>query len=484
MLTPKSRAQDVELAQWCAEQGKPLETPTDLDPLMERIGDARYVLLGEATHGTSEYYVWRMWLTQRLIQEKGFSFIGVEGDWPYCYCVNRYVKDYNECGTSAREVLSDFQRWPTWMWANWEIVALTEWLRKHNASLPPAAKVGFYGLDVYSLWESLDSVLRYLEQEDGQAADAARQAYHCFEPYYGDEHRYARATDSFIPTICRDEVTNLLTALRRQTPGGAAEQEAHFVAEQNALVVQGAEAYYRTMMQGGHDSWNLRDTHMFDTLERLMNFHAQHPEQGAENRKGEGEKRRKGETISNPESTIHSESIQHRTPNTKRRPVKAIVWEHNTHIGDARATDMAEEGMHNIGQLAREHHSPEDVFLVGCGSYQGSVIAGRSWGADWERMNLPPAREGSWEAILRQAGERNKLLLLDDAPDIARTRRGHRAVGVVYNPEQERWGNYVPTILPDRYDAFLYVDTTRALHPLPVTARFDNEPPDLFPWEE
>ena len=161
--------QDTELADWCARNAKPLETPSDLDPLLERIGAAQYVLLGEASHGTSEYYVWRAWLTQRLIREKGFSFVAVEGEWPHCYCLNRYVKDYHECGASAREVLEGFDRWPTWMWANWEIVALAEWLRKHNAELPDEAKVGFYGLDVYSLWESMHSVLKYLEARDGAA---------------------------------------------------------------------------------------------------------------------------------------------------------------------------------------------------------------------------------------------------------------------------------------------------------------------------
>ena len=482
---------DAELAQWCARQGTPLSTPAGLDPLLERIGDAQYVLLGEASHGTSEYYMWRMWLTQRLIAEKGFTFIGVEGDWPHCYCINRYVKNYSECGTSARAVLEDYRRWPTWMWGNWEIVALTEWLRGHNANLPPAAKVGFYGLDVYSLWESLEGVLHYVEQQDGQAAEAARRAYQCFEPYHRDEHRYARATDSFVPETCRDEVADLLLALRRQVPGAAREeQEAHFVAEQNALVVRGAEAYYRTMMQGGPDSWNLRDTHMYETLERLMRFHAA---QASNSSTQAGNSYAQASDmpaqpndppiqvggLSSPTSAMQMSNAQ-----SESRPVKAIVWEHNTHIGDARATDMAEEGMLNIGQLVRESHRPEDVVIVGFGSYEGSLIAGRSWGADWERMRLPPAREGSWEAVLRQADMRSKLLMLDNTPDLAREKRGHRAVGVVYNPDYERWGNYVPTVLPHRYDAFLYVDTTRALHPLPLEPQFDNEPPDLFPWKE
>jgi len=417
----------------------PLRGPDDLDVLLERIGDSRYVLLGEATHGTSDYYTWRMKLSQRLIEEKGFSFIGVEGDWPDCYRVNRYVKDYPEAGENAHDVLHAFERWPTWMWANEEIVALTEWLREYNNTLPAEKKVGFYGLDVYSLWDSLYQVIGYLRRVDPSALPAARRAYRCFEPYGEDVQEYARAT-VYVPKACEDEVIALLkqvqTNARRYTADG---REAYFQAEQNALVVKNAEAYYRAMVRGGPESWNIRDRHMTETLERLMRHHG-------------------------PDA-------------------RGIVWEHNTHIGDARFTDMAGDGMVNIGQLVREAHADEGVFLIGFGSYQGSVIAGMEWEAPMERMRVPPAREGSWEEVLHDLDAEDKLLLFEDdhaSPALLRE-RGHRAIGVVYHPEYEQYGNYVPTVLPRRYDAFLYLDETEALHPLHMPVRHEGEGPETYP---
>jgi erythromycin esterase len=232
----------AELADRAGRMSRPLEEVEDLDPLLERIGDARCVLLGEASHGTSEYYWWRARISERLIREKGFFFIAVEGDWPDCYRVNRYVKDYPDSGGSAREALHAFERWPTWMWANEEIVELTEWLRRHNAGLPERDKVGFYGLDVYSLWESLEGVIGYLERVDPDAVEAAHRAYRCFEPYGEDAQEYARAT-AFVPTSCEDEVVSLLLELRRRIPRYPDDPEARFDAEQNALVARGAEPW-------------------------------------------------------------------------------------------------------------------------------------------------------------------------------------------------------------------------------------------------
>src|SRR5215218_11022046 len=289
-----------------ASRHYPLREPEDLDPLLERIGDARCVLLGEASHGTSEYYAWRARISERLIREKGFSFIAVEGDWPDCYEVNRYVKGYPDSGRNAREVLRTFERWPTWMWANEEVVSLAEMLRGHNEGLPEGRKVGFYGLDVYSLTESMDEIISYLERADPDAVPAARRAYRCFEPYGEDAREYARAT-AFVPTSCEEEVVSLLSELRGTVARYEDGPETRFAAEQNALVVKNAEAYYRTMVRGGAASWNVRDRHMAETLERLIEHH------------GPG--------------------------------AKGIVWEHNTHIGDARHTDMARSGMVNVGQL-------------------------------------------------------------------------------------------------------------------------------------
>ena len=305
----------------------------DPDPLLELIGDAKYVLLGEASHGTSEFYMWRAEITKRLVTEKGFSFIAVEGDWPDCYRVNRYAKGMENSGSSAYEVLHAFSRWPTWMWANREIVDLIEWLRSHNKGVEnPGKKVGFYGLDVYSLWESLDVIMQYLHKNYPGAMKSAIKAYRCFEPYGRDVEEYAKAT-AFIPESCEDEVADMLIELRRKAGGEdddndgrfkADGREAHFNAEQNAVVARNAELYYRTMMHGGAASWNVRDHHMVNTLEHLMKFHGS--------------------------------------------DAKSIVWAHNTHIGDARATDMRQAKMVNLGQLAREQAGHDNVVLVGLGT--------------------------------------------------------------------------------------------------------------------
>jgi erythromycin esterase len=420
------------------ERALPLEREADLDPLVDRIGDARIVLLGEASHGTSEFYTWRHRISRRLIAEKGFGFIAVEGDWPDCYTVNRFVK--GRTGSDAREVLHAFERWPTWMWANEEVVALVQWMCEWNRGLADDAKAGFYGLDVYSLWDSMDVVTRYLENLDSRLADRARRAYGCFDPYEEDVQDYAFAT-AMVPTSCEQEVVRVLTELRSKGPGYREEgREAYFNAEQNALVARNAELYYRTMVRGGAASWNVRDTHMMETLDRLLRHHG-------------------------PRS-------------------KAIVWEHNTHVGDARATDMARAGMVNVGQLAREEYG-DDVVIAGFSSHSGTVIAGGQWGAPMERMAVPEARGGSWESLLHQAGAHDKLLLLEnfDEVDGALEPRGHRAIGVVYHPEREARGNYVSTVLPYRYDALLHIDRSRALHPLHMEPHEDehHEPPETFP---
>jgi erythromycin esterase len=428
---------DEKLIDAVRERALRLESDADLDPLLELVGDARIVLLGEASHGTHEFYTWRDRISRRLITEKGFGFIAVEGDWPDCYTVNRYAKGWDD-GGSARDVLHAFSRWPTWMWANEEVVALVEWLREHNRGLPDARKAGFYGLDVYSLWESIDVVTRYLEKVDPRLAERARQAYGCFDPFEDDVQEYAWATQT-VPTDCEEEVLQALTALRQKGPDFRRDDpEAFFNAEQNALVATNAEHYYRTMIRGGPASWNVRDTHMMETLDRLLKHH------------GPGS--------------------------------KAIVWEHNTHVGDARATDMAAAGMVNVGQLAREKYGDE-VAIVGFGSHAGSVIAGTQWGAPMQAMPVPEARRGSWEDLFHRASPEDKLVLLEGFDEVpgALDRRGHRAIGVVYHPGREAHGNYVPTVLPYRYDAMLYIDRSTALAPLHLTPVPDHEVPETYP---
>jgi erythromycin esterase-like protein len=410
----------------------------DLDQLMDRIGDAHYVLLGEASHGTHEYYTWRSQISKRLIMEKGFSFIAVEGDWPDCYQINRYIKGYSDAGANALEVMQNFNRWPTWMWANWEIVALTEWLRQHNKGLTYSKKVGFYGLDVYSLWESLDAMMNYLKKEDPQAARVVERAIQCFAPYGEEAQEYAIATKYFSQS-CREELIQVLQEVRKKSLSYDHDPEASLNTEQNAIVALNAERYYQAMVSFGSESWNIRDTHMAETLDRLVKFH------------GEG--------------------------------TKAIVWEHNTHIGDARYTDMRHENMVNVGQLAREAYGAKDVVLVGFGSYEGTVIAADTWEAPMQRMQVPPAKPSSVEAILHNDGLGDQLLLLDEPEVRERFNRklGHRAIGVVYHPERERFGNYVPTLLPSRYDAFIFLDKTQALHPLKMPAS-GHQTPETFPF--
>jgi erythromycin esterase len=434
--------QSVNLINGIKDVEHDLITGADLDPLMEAIGDADYVLLGEASHGTSDYYLWRARLSKLLIQEKGFSFIAVEGDWPDCYRLNHYVKGYDE-SQSAYDVLHAFRRWPTWMWANWEVVAMTEWLREYNLNIVhdglSEQRVGFYGLDVYSLHESLATIIDYLTEHEPEALETAKQAFRCFEPFGPDGQGYAWGT-ALVPETCEEEVISLLQEVRQRNADASqdGDPEGPFNAEQNAWVVVEAEHYYRTMLQGSADSWNIRDYHMADTLDRLMNHFG-------------------------PEA-------------------KAIVWEHNTHIGDARFTNMSRTNMVNVGQIVRERHEDSGVFLAGFGSNRGTVIAGDAWGDPMKIMRVPEAISGSWENVLHNAGLYNKLLLSEELRTIepAMRQRGHRAIGVVYDPSREL-GNYVPTVLPDRYDAFLYIEDSLALHPLHLEATI-KEPPETYPW--
>ncbi|MGB5359156.1 MAG: erythromycin esterase family protein, partial [Eudoraea sp.] len=322
---------------------KKLENALDLDPLIEKLSDSQVVLLGEASHGTHEYYTWRTAISKRLIEEHGFNFIAVEGDWPDFYRVNRYVKHYENCHSSSVKVLKEFNRWPTWMWANWEIEALTNWLHAHNEKLEANERVGIYGLDVYSLWESMEAIIDYLMTHDLSLVPSAKRALGCFEPF-GDEKgmAYARSLKRFLPKTCETEVVTLLQDIKNRAQHFNTDIEASLNMEQNAYIAKNAEAYYRSMVNANQSSWNLRDHHMMDTLKRLLHFHG---------------------------------------PNSK-----AIIWEHNTHVGDARATDMALDGSVNVGQLVRQQIPGHNPKIVGFGSYKGTVVAGAEWGAPMRNM--------------------------------------------------------------------------------------------------
>jgi erythromycin esterase len=412
-----------------------LENNKDLDPLLEQIGDARFVLLGEASHGTHDYYTWRTHISKRLIAEKNFTMIAVEGDWPDCYLLNRYIKGYPDAGEMARDVLKNFNRWPTWMWANWEINALAEWMRSFNFSKPINKRVGFYGLDVYSLWESMETLFNYLKEKDPVALVAVKKAMDCFEPFNVKEG-FSYAENFYgLSQNCQKEVKDLLVKIRQRMPLYNTDEEAVFSAEQNALVISNAEQYYHHMLSGGEITWNIRDRHMTETAERLLKF-------GGDD-------------------------------------AKIIIWEHNTHIGDARATDMRRSGLINIGQLIKEKHESEGVYRVGFGSYEGTVLAGSHWGAKVEKMKVPKAKEGSWEHLLHMAGAYNKIIFSKDIQNFS-SPIGHRAIGVVYDPDFEH-GNYVPSVIPLRYEAFIYLNTTQALHSLHVKPDGDQMP-ESYPW--
>ena len=438
-FTKEALLDETEAVKSIRRWSYPIESLDDLAPLYKRIGDARIVMLGEASHGTNEYYTWRAHITKKLIEEKGFNLIAVEGDWPDCYRLNRYIKNYPGSGENAFEVLSEFNRWPTWMWANWEMVALAEWLRQRNMDLPIKKRTGFYGLDVYSLWESMESIMQYLQKTDPGALKIAEEAFHCFEPYRKDEGQTYASASQFVPELCQEEVVHLLREIQNRLPLYNSDAENVFNAEQNALVMVNAEKYYRAMIKGGPHSWNVRDKHMTDTMERLLKFHGEDS--------------------------------------------KIIVWEHNTHIGDARATDMTDEGMYNVGELARLQHNDMGVVLVGFGSFEGTVMAGRNWGAPMQRMKMPPAVPESWEYLLHNAGAQDKLLLMDDFMNdtFMESHIGHRAIGVVYKPEYEKYGNYVPSIMPFRYDAFIYIDETNALNPLHIQPD-GHQVPETYPF--
>lgn len=403
---------------------QPYRSTDDLTPLLDAIGDAKIVMLGEASHGTSEFYTVRAELSKRLIQEKGFSLIAVEGDWPSAQQVNRYIKGYDLADKEPRKVLQAFTRWPTWMWANDEIADFIGWLKAHNEK--NGQKTGFYGIDVYSLWESMEEVLQYLTHTNPSGGDAelAKKAFSCFEPFNREPENYAISSANF-SKVCVDEVSKLLTSIRSNKEHYKDEQENDLNLKINALVTKNAEDYYRAMVQSGEISWNIRDEHMVEAINEIRDYH--------------------------------------------EKDAKIIIWEHNTHIGDARATDMKNDGMLNVGQVLREQNRPEDVYAVGFGTYEGTVIASDSWGVPHETINVPPAKANTWEDLLHRTGPFDKFLLFNKEKQRLFDRWvGHRAIGVVYNPEFEAYGNYVPTMMSKRYDAFVFIDQTTALAPLEI----------------
>lgn len=428
----------------------PLEgTAGELEPLLDLIGDARIVLLGEASHGTHEFYELRALITQRLIAERGFTLVAVEADWPDAYRVNRYVRRRSD-DADADEALSGFRRFPQWMWRNSDVVELIDWLRDHNADRAtdtPAA--GFYGLDLYSLHTSIAEVLRYLDEHDPAGARRARMRYACFEHFGEDTQAYGYAASHGLAESCEDEVVQQLTELRRRAAAlvrndGQLVEDEYFFAEQNARLVRNAEQYYRSMFRGRVSSWNLRDEHMADTLNALI---AHHERQGT--------------------------------------PPKVVVWAHNSHIGDARATEMGRRGEWNLGQLARQRHG-DAVRLVGFSTYTGTVAAAHDWDEPAVRMRVVPALPGSYEALLHAVELPAFYLKLREGgtvSDLLAPPRLQRAIGVVYRPETERMSHYFHATLPEQFDAIIHVDETVAVEPLEQSDRWEaGEAPETFPF--
>jgi erythromycin esterase-like protein len=446
LALPLGEAAALEAVQLDA---RPLEgSKADYDQLLELVGDARLVLLGEASHGTHEFYRERARITKRLIEELGFMAVAIEGDWPDADRVSRYVQGAGGDG-DAEEALRGFRRFPTWMWRNAEVLDFVGWLRAHNEQLATGQRsVGFYGLDLYSLGASMEAVVAYLEEVDTDAAARARRRYECLHPFSQDSTGYGQAVLLGVSEPCRRRVLEQLVELRRHAgdylrSDGLVAEDRYFLAEQNATVVADAEEYYRTMFGGPAPSWNLRDRHMADTLDQLQVHLARHGDAG-----------------------------------------KIVVWEHNSHVGDARSTEMAQRGELNLGQLMRERHA-HDAVLVGFTTYTGTVTAASEWGGEAERKRVRPALPDSYETLLHATGIPAFLLCplgMSGSGRALREPRLQRAIGVIYRPETERSSHWFTACASQQFDALVHIDVTRAVEPLERTGGWElGEPPETYP---
>jgi erythromycin esterase-like protein len=426
--------------------------PRDHDVLFDMIGDAPIVLIGEATHGTHEFYHMRAELTKRLIAEKAFSAVCIEGDWPDAYRVNRYVRGAND-DAEAVDALAGFRRFPTWMWRNADVLDFVGWLREYNDFCPTSSrpKVGFYGLDLYSMYASIDAVLEYLDRIDPGAAASARRRYECLEVYAEEPERYGVAAAYGLEPQCREQVLTALLDIQRMAAtyarlDGRVAEDQYFYAEQNARIVANAERYYRAMIDYSASTWNLRDEHMTDTLERLLHHLAR-----------------------------------------ERGRAKAVVWAHNSHVGTADATSMGLRGETNIGALSR-HRYGEDCVAIGFSTYAGSVTAASDWHAPEEHKRVLPARSDSYEYIFHSLGIarfwvplRPHRPYLRGLPVEAR----ERAIGVIYRPDTELQSHYFHARLIDQFDAIYHFDVTRAVIPLERSGLWrEGEPPETYPTGE
>ena len=431
-----------------AREGHPITGDrSDYDGVIDLVGDRRLVLIGEASHGTHEFYRERARITRRLIDECGFTAVAVEADWPDAYRVNQYVRGRGTDADAAGS-LSDFKRFPAWMWRNADVLEFIGWLRARNDHVPAAERAGFYGLDLYSLHASMRAVLSYLDTVDPAAAADARRRYGCFDRFGQEPQDYAHATGRGMSVSCEREVLRQLRDMRTRAADyagrdGRLDPDAFFAAEQNARLVADAEQYYRTMLGGHVNSWNLRDKHMVETLLTLMR-HLDVPD----------------------------------------RPSRVVVWAHNSHLGDARATEMSERGELNVGQLVREKFG-NAAMLVGFTTFDGTVTAASSWDAPPERKTVRPALAGSVERLHHDTGMARFLLPIRTDPDVAdavHAQRLERAIGVLYLPSTERQSHYFHASLARQFDFVLHFDRTRAVEPMERDALWEHgELAETFP---
>jgi erythromycin esterase-like protein len=421
----------------------------DYDPLFEAIGNRRFVLIGEASHGTHEFYRERAEITKRLIQEKGFNAVAVEADFPDAYRVNRYVRRESE-DPDATGSLDGFKRFPRWMWRNHDVVDFVEWLRAHNDKLSVSEqKIGFYGLDLYSLHASLEAVLTYLDRVDPDGAKRARERYSCFDNFADDTQSYGYATAFGIAESCEREVLDQLIDMHRHVSelpmrDGPAARDDFFFAQQNARLVKNAEEYYRTMYRSDVSSWNLRDRHMCETLAALDNHLSD-----------------------------------------ENRQAKIVIWAHNSHVGDARATEMGRRGEWNVGQLTREQYG-RDCFLIGFTTYHGTVTAATNWDDPAERKRVRHGLSGSYEEMFHKIGRDRFMLILSDNKRLKAATEGpllERAIGVIYRPETERQSHYFRARIADQFDTVIHIDETSALEPLERNPSWERgEVEETFPF--
>jgi erythromycin esterase-like protein len=414
--------------------------------LLDQVGAADFVLLGEASHGTHQFYAARAEITQALIEHRGFNAVAVEADWPDAYRVNRFVQ-HRSNDPDPESALGNFTRFPMWMWRNSDVVAFLQWLHSYNHEMSMSSRVGFYGVDLYSLYGSINAVLEYLEGVDPEAAQKARYRYSCFEQFEQDPQQYGYATNFGVTEDCENEAVEQLLALQQQSfhylqRDGFVVQDEQFYAEQNARLVRNAEQYYREMFRGRNSSWNLRDRHMFETLVALAN---------------------------------HLQS-QGRKP-------KIVVWAHNSHLGDARYTEMTTRGELNLGQLIKEAFGYR-TCSVGFTTYQGTVAAASDWGGEVERKVVRPGLVGSYEALFHAVEDPAFYLNLTDpvVEEDLMDARLQRAIGVIYRPETERLSHYFYARLSRQFDAVIHFDHSDAVIPLdPTSAWEDSEAPETYP---